>query len=151
MANLNDAGVSVTLHGLPMSDFLKVGVGTSPVRADVDGILAGWAPDYSDPQDFHELFTCSAIDAGRNLSNYCDPTGYDATYTSTTGTFAPFATRLNGHRSLEDLLSGPNGAFPAVPLYEPVGDYLVQPYVAGFVNQPSGLVDFEKAGIKLVQ
>lgn len=149
--NLNDAGVSVTLHPLTMREFTKVGVGASPLRADVDGVLAGWAPDYSDPQDFHELFTCDAIDDGRNLANYCDPTGFDATYASTTGTFAPFASRLTGHRSLEQQLTGPDGAFPAVPLYEPVGDYLVQPYVAGFVNQPSGLVDFEKAAIKLVQ
>jgi oligopeptide transport system substrate-binding protein len=149
--NLDDAGVSVTLHPLTLKEFAKVGVGKSPVRADVDGVLAGWAPDYSDPQDFHELFTCSAIDEGRNLSNYCDPTGYDATYTATTRTFAPFASRLTGHRSLEDQLTGPNGAFPAVPLYEPVGDYLVQPYVAGFVVNASGLANFEKAGIRLVQ
>jgi oligopeptide transport system substrate-binding protein len=147
--NLNAVGVSVSLHPLTMSVVTKVGVGAAPVRADVDGVIAGWQPDYSDPQDFHELFTCAAIDHARNLSNYCDATGYDATYTATTGTFAPFATRVNGHRQLEDLLTGPNGAMPAVPLYEPTGDYLVQPYVAGFVVQPSGLVDFEKVSIRL--
>ena len=27
-------------------------------------VLQGWMPDYSDPQSFHQLFTCAGVDAG---------------------------------------------------------------------------------------
>jgi ABC-type oligopeptide transport system substrate-binding subunit len=146
---LNAVGMSVVLHPLSSSEFVKPGVGTSPLRADVDAVLGGWTPDYLDPQDFHQLFTCANVDVGLGPSNYCDPAGYDPLYASTTGTFASFSARVGGHRSLEELLTGPSGSMPAVPLFEPMGDLLVQKHVAGFVHHPSGLVDFEKVSVLL--
>lgn len=145
--NLADVGINVTLHPLTATEFAKVGYATSPVRAEVDAVLAGWVPDYNDPQDFHQLFTCANVDAGLNPSNYCDAAGYDPLYASTTGTFASFSTRVLGHRTLEEQLTGPAGAMPAVPLYEQTGKLLVQKHVAGWIHHPSGLVDFEKVAI----
>ena len=122
----------------------------SPLRPDVDAVLGGWIPDYSDPQDFHQLFACANVDLGINPTNFCDAAGYDPLYASTIGTFASFTQRVTGHRTLEAQLAGPAGLMPAVPLYEPMGEFLVQKRVAGWAHHPSGLVDFEKASLLLV-
>jgi ABC-type oligopeptide transport system substrate-binding subunit len=143
-ANLLAVGVDVVLHPTASADFAKVGVGFSPTRADVDMVLQGWIPDYSDPQSFHQLFTCANVDAGLNTANLCSP-DYDAQYAAAIGSTG--AARLDAHRALEDLLTGPTGLMPAVPLYMPVGDNLVQPWVYGFAQHASGRVDFEKVAI----
>lgn len=145
-ANLAAVGVDVVLHPTASADFSKVGIGISPTRADVDMVLQGWIPDYSDPQNFHQLFTCGNVAAGLNTSNLCSPE-FDATYGAAIG--ATGAARLDSHRALEDMLTGPTGLMPAVPLYRPVGDNLVQPWVYGFKQYASGRVEFEKVAILL--
>lgn len=145
-ANLATVGVDVVLHPTASADFAKTGIGISPTRTDVDMVLQGWIPDYSDPQSFHQLFTCANVDTGLNTSNLCSPE-YDATYASAIG--ATGGARLDAHRALEDMLTGPTGLMPAVPLYRPVGDNLVQPWVYGFRQHASGRVDFEKVAILL--
>ncbi|MCW2922492.1 MAG: transporter permease [Thermoleophilia bacterium] len=145
-ANLASVGVDVVPHPTAQSDFAKTGIGISPTRSDVDMVLQGWLPDYSDPQNFHQLFTCANVDAGLNTSNLCSPE-FDATYASAVNSTG--GARLDAHRALEDLLTGPSGLMPAVPLYRPVGDNLVQTWVAGFSQHASGRVDFEKVAILL--
>lgn len=144
--DLEAAGVNVVLHPTTAAAFAKVGLGISPVRADVDGVLQGWMADYSDPQNFHQLFACASIEAGLNPSNHCSA-AWDSGYDPATSTFTTIASRLALHRALEEQLTGPSGTMPVVPLYEAVGEYLVQKKVRGFVNHPSGRVDFEKAWI----
>jgi oligopeptide transport system substrate-binding protein len=140
--SLARAGVAVTLRGYSTTQFARRGVGVAPVGDDVDLVLAGWSPDWSDPASFHQLFTCASIEAGLNLANWCDP-AYDEAWheaVAATGT-----ARLAVHARLERLLAGPEGAFPAIPLYAPVGTMLVQPWVRGFAQAPSGMVDFDAA------
>ncbi len=143
-ANLVAVGVDVVLHPTASADFGTAGIGISPVRSDVDMVLMGWIPDYSDPQDFHQLFTCANVDAGLNPSNFCSP-DFDAAYATAIGSTG--AARLDAHRGLEDQLTGTGGLMPAVPLYRPVGDNLIQPWVRGFRQHASGRVDFEKVAI----
>jgi oligopeptide transport system substrate-binding protein len=138
------AGVSTTLRPLSTSDFFKVGVGISPVADGIDMVLQGWVPEYSDPQSFHQLFACSAITAGINASNFCSEQ-YDAALAAAAASSG--ASRIQAHRAVESLLTGPEGLMPAVPLYEPVGTLLVQPWVRGFTQHPSGLVEFEKVSL----
>lgn len=145
-ADLLAVGVDVILHPTAGDAFSKVGIGISPVRADVDMVMLGWIPDYSDPQNFHQLFTCANVDAGLNMSNFCSPE-FDAIYGTAIGSTG--SARLAAHRTLEDLLTGPSGQVPVVPLYEPVGNNLVQPWVYGFTQHASGRVDFEKVAILL--
>jgi oligopeptide transport system substrate-binding protein len=147
VTNLRDVGVTVTPHPVTATELAKVGVGQSPVRSDVELVLQGWLADYSDPQSFQQLFTCESIPLARNDSNFCDP-GVDAAYAEATA-FAPFATRMSRAAAVESLLTGANGLFPAVPLYEHRGTLLVQPWVVGFVQNPSGLVDFEKLAVRM--
>jgi oligopeptide transport system substrate-binding protein len=144
-SNLAAVGVTVVLHPLTTSQIAKVGFGISPVDEGVDLVLQGWQPDYSDPQSFHQLFRCDAIGMGLNVANFCSAE-YDAAATlaaSSTG-----AARITAIRATEQLLSGPDGLMPAVPLYAPTGDHLVQRWVDGFVQQPSGRVDFERISIR---
>jgi ABC-type transport system substrate-binding protein len=142
--SLAAAGVTVTIHGLPTSSLRKVGVGLSPVGDAVDMVLAGQAPDFSDPHPFHQPLGCDAIDAGTNTSNFCaeDFDALLATARTSVG-----AARAAAHRDAERLLTGPEGLMPAVPLYAPVGTLLVQPWVRGFRQHPSGRVDFERIWI----
>jgi oligopeptide transport system substrate-binding protein len=147
VANLKAVGVTVTPHPVSATELSKVGVGLSPVRSDVELVLQGWLADYSDPQSFHQLFTCGAIPLALNTSNFCDA-GVDAAYAAEWA-YAPFATRMATAASTESLLTGPSGLFPAVPLYEHRGTVLVQPWVSGFVQNPSGLVDFEKLAVRV--
>lgn len=145
-SQLDAVGVDVALHPTSARDFAKVGVGVAPLKAEVDAVLQGASAVYSDPQDFHRRFTCDAVETGWNLSGLCDP-AYDAVYDGATTSALPFATRMSAHRQLEELLTGPSGLMPAVPLFDPAGEYLVQPWVRGFVHHPSGLVDFERVVI----
>lgn len=144
-SQLEQVGVRVALRPTTSAELSKVGTGISPVRSDVELVLQGWMADYSDPETFHQLFTCANVDLGLNISGFCSAE-YDAAFARAVA-FAPFATRLAAHRELEQLLSGPSGAMPVAPLYEPVGEYLVQPWVRGYVHQPSGRVDFERVSI----
>jgi ABC-type oligopeptide transport system substrate-binding subunit len=144
-ANLLAVGIAVDLRPMTASAMAKVGFGISPVGDGVDLVLQGWAPDHSDPQTFHQLFTCASVDAGLNIGNLCS-VDYDAAYAATTGTTG--AARVSAHRAAEALLSSSTGLFPAVPLYEPRGEHLVQPWVRGFIQHPSGRVDFERISIQ---
>jgi oligopeptide transport system substrate-binding protein len=137
-------GIPVDLRPMTASAIAKVGFGISPVGSGVDLVLQGWTPDHSDPQSLHQLFTCANIDAGLNIGNLCS-VEYDAAYAATTGTTG--AARVSAHRAAEALLSSSTGLFPAVPLYEPRGEHLVQPWVRGFIQHPSGRVDFERITI----
>ncbi|MCB0878570.1 MAG: peptide ABC transporter substrate-binding protein [Thermoleophilia bacterium] len=142
--DLAKLGIVVTLHPTATKDFAKVGIGVAPVRSEVDAVLQGWTPDYSDPQSFQQLFTCANVEQGLNLSNYCS-SDYDSAYDSATTTSG--AARIAALQQAEQLLTSPGGAMPAVPLYEPAGDYLVQPWVSGFVQDPKGTVNFERVRI----
>ncbi len=140
-------GVRVTLHGVSSAEFAKLGTGRSPVGEDVDLALDSITPDYSDASDFYSRFTCAAVDAGSNPANFCSPE-FDEAWAAT-NTAASASSRPTALRTLEQLLTGTSGAFPAVPLYQPVGAMLVQPWVHTFVQNPSGTVDFEKSYVSV--
>jgi ABC-type oligopeptide transport system substrate-binding subunit len=143
-AQLAPLGVDVVLRPTSGANVAKVGVGISPLRTDVAMVLQGWLPDYSDPQNFHQLFACMNVDAGLNTSNLCAPE-YDAAFA--TAAASSGGARVSAHRAVEDLLTGPAALMPAVPLYVPTGNNLVQPWVRGFVQQVSGRTYLEQAAI----
>ena len=103
-------GIDVTLKQMEWAQFLEF-LGPPPNKS-VDAYRLGWIGDYVDDINFLELWTCKS---GNNNTNYCNPK-YDALIAKAR------ATKDNGERQkvyaqAEDMLTGPNGDFPIIPIY----------------------------------
>lgn len=142
VGNLGDVGVPVTPHPVTPQMLDRVGTGTSPIGSDVELVLRSVHADRADPSFWHSMFTCPAVTLGRNPSNFC-LAGADGAI-DLASTSSPFATRAAIHHNVELEFTGTSGAMPAVPLVEPVGEYLVQKWVRNFSIRSTGLVDFER-------
>jgi oligopeptide transport system substrate-binding protein len=103
-------GITTTIKQMEWAQFLEF-LGPPPSKA-VDTYRLGWIGDYVDDINFLELWTCKS---GNNNTNYCNPK-YDALIAKAR------ATQDNGARyklyaQAEDMLTGPNGDFPIIPIY----------------------------------
>ena len=83
-----------------------------PPNNEVDLYRYGWVGDFVDAINFLELWTC---DSGNNNSNFCDP-AYDKVITEARATPDNDA-RYQLYRQAEDILLGPDGQVPFIPLY----------------------------------
>ncbi len=145
-SDLDKVGVTLKLVPLPSGDSLYApGVGTSPIEEKVDMVLLGWAADYLDAQDWYQLWTCDAIDHGLNPSMFCNEE-YDDIYGEALKTVDQDA-RFELYQQLEAMLTGPDGEMPAVPLYQPTDDNLVQKWVKGYDIGPAGITYFDTISI----
>jgi oligopeptide transport system substrate-binding protein len=86
-------------------------LGPPPNKA-VDTYRLGWIGDYVDDINFLELWTCKS---GNNNTNYCNPK-YDALIAKARQT-ADNAERYKIYGQAEQMLTGPNGDFPIIPIY----------------------------------
>jgi len=95
---------------MEFAQFLEF-LGPPPNKA-VDAYRLGWIGDYVDDINFLETWTCHS---GNNNSNYCNPR-YDALVEKARST-KDNAERFKIYAQAEDILTGPNGDFPVIPIY----------------------------------
>jgi ABC-type oligopeptide transport system substrate-binding subunit len=103
-------GIDVTLKQMEWAQFLEF-LGPPPNKS-VDAYRLGWIGDYVDAINFLELWTC---DSGNNNTNYCNKS-YDALIDKARAT-KDNAERFKIYGQAEDMLTGPNGDFPIIPIY----------------------------------
>jgi len=103
-------GIDVTLKQMEWAQFLEF-LGPPPNKT-VDAYRLGWIGDYVDDINFLELWTCKS---GNNNTNYCNPK-YDALIAKARAT-KDNAERYKIYGQAEDMLTGPNGDFPIIPIY----------------------------------
>jgi oligopeptide transport system substrate-binding protein len=103
-------GLNVTLKQMEWAQFLEF-LGPPPNKS-VDAYRLGWIGDYVDDINFLELWTC---DSGNNNTNYCNKK-YDALIDKARAT-KDNAQRHKVYAQAEDMLTGPNGDFPIIPIY----------------------------------
>jgi oligopeptide transport system substrate-binding protein len=103
-------GIDVTLRQMEWAQYLEF-LGPPPNKA-VDAYRLGWIGDYVDDINFLELWTCKS---GNNDTNYCNPR-YDALIAKARAT-RDNAERFKIYARAEDMLTGPNGDFPIIPIY----------------------------------
>jgi oligopeptide transport system substrate-binding protein len=103
-------GINATIKQMEWAQFLEF-LGPPPNKA-VDTYRLGWIGDYVDDINFLELWTCKS---GNNNTNYCNPK-YDALIAKARQT-ADNAERYKIYGQAEQMLTGPNGDFPIIPIY----------------------------------
>ena len=103
-------GVNATVKVMEWAQFLQF-LGPPPNKS-VDAYRLGWIGDYVDAFNFLSLWTCKS---GNNNTNYCNPK-YDALVKKAENTKDNQA-RFKIYAQLEDMLTGPNGDFPIIPIY----------------------------------
>jgi len=143
-SDLSKAGIKVKLVPLPSGDALY-DKGSSPVDPSVNMILLGWGADYLDPYDYYQLFATPSIDKTINASNYSNPE-FDKLWVESGKTIDKDA-RFDIDKQMEGMLTGPDGGMPAVPLYQPTDNSLLQKWVKGIEFTPSSLLFLDDAYI----
>jgi oligopeptide transport system substrate-binding protein len=103
-------GINTTIKQMEWAQFLQF-LGPPPNKA-VDTYRLGWIGDYVDDINFLELWTCHS---GNNNTNYCNPK-YDALIDKARHT-QDNAERYKLYGQAENMLTGPNGDFPIIPIY----------------------------------
>jgi oligopeptide transport system substrate-binding protein len=103
-------GIDTTVKQMEWAQFLEF-LGPPPDKA-VGAYRNGWIGDYVDDINFLELWTC---DSGNNNTNYCNPR-FDALVERARAT-GDDAERHSLYAEAEDLLTGPNGDMPIIPIY----------------------------------
>jgi oligopeptide transport system substrate-binding protein len=109
-AQWKELGIDVNLKVQEWAQFLEF-IGPPP-NQDVDVFRLGWIGDYVDAMNFLEQWTC---DSGNNNTNYCNP-AYDRLVARARGT-KDNQQRFELYAQLEEMLFGPEGAVPFVPIY----------------------------------
>jgi oligopeptide transport system substrate-binding protein len=98
-----------------------------PLDKKIDVFRQGWFADYPDPYNFLQLARC---DSGVDSSGYCNP-AYDHLLKEALMTEGE-AERDALYASAENMLVGPDGAMPLVPIYWERVPSLARPGVKGF-------------------
>ena len=107
-----------------------------PIAPDIDLALVGWSGEFFDAYNFFDQFTCVS---GLNFAGWCDPS-YDALMAQAVRTLDD-GDRRALERRIEAKLTGPDGAFPAVPLYTVTDRVRLRPGLTGFGYSPLGFWD----------
>jgi oligopeptide transport system substrate-binding protein len=103
-------GLNVTLKVQEWAQFLQF-LGPPPHKT-VDAYRLGWIGDYVDAMNFLEMWTC---ESGNNNTNFCDP-AYDRLVAEARRTQND-QQRYELSAQLEQMLFGPDGAMPIIPIY----------------------------------
>lgn len=128
-------GARVRLVPLSTRAALLARVGP-PISPGIDLALLGWSGEFFDAYNFFDQFTCAS---GLNVAGWCDPT-FDALMTQAVRTLDNGARRAL-ERRLEAKLTGPDGAFPAAPLYTVTDRVLLRSGLTGFGYSALGFWD----------
>jgi oligopeptide transport system substrate-binding protein len=109
-AQWEQLGIKSTLKQQEWAQYLEF-LGPPP-NSQVDVYRLGWIYDFPDAINGLELWEC---DSGNNNTNFCDKT-YDDTVAKARQTPDDNA-RYQIYAQLEQMLFGPNGAMPIIPIY----------------------------------
>jgi len=134
-------GLDVTLKVMEWKQYLQF-LGPPP-NADVDVYRLGWIYDFPDAYNGLVLWTC---DSGNNNSNFCNKK-YDSLINKATRT-PNNAKRAIIYQQAEDILSGPKGVLPIMPIYWYTFTALVKTNVKGFLINPSDNWDYTTVSVR---
>jgi oligopeptide transport system substrate-binding protein len=135
-----ELGLDVTLRVMEWAQFLQF-LGPPP-NADVDVYRLGWIYDYPDAHNGFVLWTSNS---GNNNTNWKNAS-YDRLLKKaerTPGT----AARHKIYQQMENILTGPSGQLPIMPIYWYTFSALVKNNVKGFKIQPTSQTDYTKVSL----
>jgi oligopeptide transport system substrate-binding protein len=135
-----ELGLDVTLRVMEWAQFLQF-LGPPP-NSDVDVYRLGWIYDYPDAQNGFALWTS---DSGNNNTNWKNR-AYDNLLAQATKT-QNTAKRVAIYQKMENMLTGPSGQLPIMPIYWYVYTALVKSHVKGFFITPTDQYDYTKVRI----
>ncbi|HET9436958.1 MAG TPA: peptide ABC transporter substrate-binding protein [Gaiellaceae bacterium] len=105
-----ELGIETEIQQQEWAQFLE-SIGPPPGN-QIDAFRLGWIGDYVDAMNFLELWTC---ESGNNSTNYCNEE-YDRLVEQARQT-PDDAERYALYNQLEEILFGPEGDVPLVPIY----------------------------------
>ncbi len=105
-----ELGLNVTIKAQEWAQFLEF-LGP-PANKSVDVYRLGWIGDFVDAINFLELWTCNS---GNNNTGYCNPK-YDSLIAQARNTQED-AKRYELYAQAEEMLFGPEGDMPILPIY----------------------------------
>ncbi len=136
-----DLGIKAQIKTQEWAQFLEF-LGPPP-DSSVDLFLIGWIGDYVDDINFLELWTC---ESGNNPTNYCDP-AYDRLIDEARST-PDDSSRHELYAQAEAMLTGPEGAFPIIPLTWGTAPILRRETIEGLELNLLGQFDWTKISIE---
>jgi oligopeptide transport system substrate-binding protein len=136
-----ELGLDISLKAMEWGQYLDF-IGPPP-NSDIDVYRLGWIYDYPDA---HNGFNLWLSESGNNSTNWKNKK-YDNLVKKAERT-PNFAKRTVVYRQLEDMLTGPKGALPIMPIYWYTFSYLVKDYVKGFVELPTSQVDLTTVSMR---
>jgi oligopeptide transport system substrate-binding protein len=136
-----ELGLDVTLRVMEWAQYLQF-LGPPP-NADVDVYRLGWIYDYPDA---HNGFVLWTSDSGNNNTNWKNA-AYDRLLKQAERT-PNTAKRVALYQRLENILTGPQGQLPIMPIYWYVYTALVKDGVKGFFIDPTNHWDYTKVSLR---
>jgi oligopeptide transport system substrate-binding protein len=106
-----DLGITVTIKQQEWAQYLEF-LGPPPDKS-VDVYRLGWIGDYPDAINFLDQWTCKS---GNNNSNFCN-TQYDDLVNQVKTTNLDESQRFDNYSQLEEIMFGPDGEMPIIPIY----------------------------------
>ncbi len=134
-------GLDVTIRPMEWKQYLQF-LGPPP-NADVDVYRLGWIYDFPDAYNGLVLWKC---DSGNNNTNWCNRK-FDSLVDRATRT-PNTAKRLALYQQAENILTGPQGQLPIMPIYFYTFHVLQRENVKGFIENPTGQWDLAKVSIR---
>jgi oligopeptide transport system substrate-binding protein len=135
-----ELGLDVTLRVQEWAQYLQF-LGPPP-NEDVDVYRLGWIYDYPDA---HNGFVLWLSDSGNNNTNWKNAR-YDSLVKQAERT-QNTAKRTAIYQQLENILTGPQGQMPILPIYWYTYTALVKSHVKGFAIDPTNHWDFTKVSM----
>jgi oligopeptide transport system substrate-binding protein len=106
-----ELGLNVTIRAQEWAQYLEF-IGPPP-SGDVDVYRLGWIGDFVDAINFLEMWTC---ESGNNSTNFCEEE-YDSLVEEVQTGNLEDEDRYERYAELEQMLFGPEGAVPLIPIY----------------------------------
>jgi oligopeptide transport system substrate-binding protein len=132
-----EIGIRTITHSLELAEFLRLV--RPPVDPGIDTFFTGWIADRVDAGDFFEL---ARGDSQLNKSGYHDEGLDRLLMMAQENILDQERERLYGE--IDNILTGPDGAFPYIPLFWLTYPVLRKPYVKGWAPNPLGQFDWTK-------
>jgi ABC-type oligopeptide transport system substrate-binding subunit len=139
-AMLGDFDIDLVLQRREFAQFLQA-LGPPPEKG-IGVFFFGWIGSFVDDIEFLEAFAC---ESPSNFTGFCEPE-YDRLLASARATEDDQA-RYALYAQLETMLTGPEGAFPVIPLYWPKLVLLRDTNVEGWEPNALGIFDLTKVSI----
>jgi oligopeptide transport system substrate-binding protein len=136
-----ELGLDVTLKVMEWAQYLQF-LGPPP-NADVDVYRLGWIYDFPDAYNGLVLWLGNS---GNNNTNWKNAR-YDALVKKAERT-PNDAARHKIYQRAENMLTGPSGALPIMPIYWYTFTALVKDYVKGFFIDPTSATDYTKISLR---